>query len=118
MFQSTPNTENFQARYIITHPATGDLSCAEGKKYLTELKRRRVKEMEMLAYLTGKDVDEWKEDVSAVTDEESNSEATYATLMTNVEKLPRDKNGVPAGLIVFGAVMLASAGVMKWRGMI
>jgi hypothetical protein len=27
MFQVTPNKENYQARYIITHPASGDFSC-------------------------------------------------------------------------------------------
>ena len=26
-FQVTPNTENYQARYIITHPASGDFNC-------------------------------------------------------------------------------------------
>src|SRR5215204_2868465 len=31
-FQITPNKENFQARYIITHPATGDFNCDAGKK--------------------------------------------------------------------------------------
>ena len=34
MFQVTPNTENYQARYVITHPATGDFNCDAGKKYL------------------------------------------------------------------------------------
>ena len=59
LFQETANTENFQARYIITHPATGDLDCPEGKKYLDELKERRKDELEMLTYLTGKGVADW-----------------------------------------------------------
>ena len=59
MFQVTPNTENFQARYIITHPATGDFSCEAGKKYLQDLKQRRLDEMETLSYLTGKDYSDW-----------------------------------------------------------
>ncbi len=45
MFQETANTENFQARYIITHPATGDFTCAAGKEYLETLKtqtQRRI----------------------------------------------------------------------------
>ena len=37
MFQVTPNTENYQARYVITHPATGDLSCDAAKTYLKNL---------------------------------------------------------------------------------
>ena len=45
MFQVTPNTENYQARYIITHPATGDFNCDAGKKYLQDLRQRRKKEL-------------------------------------------------------------------------
>lgn len=59
LFQETANTENFQARYIITHPATGDLSCPAGKKYFDELKERRKDELEILTYLTGKGVADW-----------------------------------------------------------
>ena len=58
-FQETDGTENFQTRYIITHPATGDLSCPEGKKYLYELKERRKDELEMLTYLTGRGAADW-----------------------------------------------------------
>jgi hypothetical protein len=59
MFQETANNENFQARYIITHPATGDFNCQAGKKYLEELKKRRKNEIEMLAWLTGKGYGDW-----------------------------------------------------------
>jgi len=59
LFQETANTENFQARYIITHPATGDLNCPEGKTYLDELKERRKDELEMLTYLTGRGAGDW-----------------------------------------------------------
>ncbi|WP_431211271.1 hypothetical protein ACQ86N_36070 [Puia sp. P3] len=30
-FEETVNTSNFQSRYIITHPASGDFSCEAGK---------------------------------------------------------------------------------------
>lgn len=59
LFQATPNTENFQARYIVTHPAQGDFSCDAGKRYLKELKQRRSDEMEMLTYLTGRGYTDW-----------------------------------------------------------
>ena len=117
MFQTTPNTESFQARYIITHPAQGDLSCVEGKKYLKELKERRKKEMEMLAYLTGKDMYEWSDD-AAKTEEEQSPEAMYASIMPEVQQPPKGKNKLPTGLIVFSAVMLGSAGFLRWRGFI
>ncbi len=52
-FQVTPNNENFQCRYIMTHPASGDFSCDEGQEYLLELSNRRKKEVDELAALTG-----------------------------------------------------------------
>lgn len=53
VFLNTPNSENFQGRYIVRHPATGDLSCEEGQKYLKELRMRKKKELDELAALTG-----------------------------------------------------------------
>lgn len=52
-FQETPNRENFQARYIITHPAYGEFNCDAGKKYLQDVRQRRTKELQELAMLTG-----------------------------------------------------------------
>lgn len=80
MFQATPNTENYQARYIVTHPAQGDFNCDAGKQYLKDLKQRRADEMEMLTYLTGKNYNDW--DMNA--DEESAfvpAEASYASVV-------------------------------------
>lgn len=51
-FQITPNREHFQARYVIRNPATGDLQCEEGYKYLKELRKRRSKELLEMAALT------------------------------------------------------------------
>lgn len=79
MFQVTPNTDNYQARYIVTHPAQGDFSCDAGKQYLKDLKQRRADEMEMLNYLTGRNYNDWDLD----TDVESAfvpEEASYQTL--------------------------------------
>lgn len=53
MFQETPNRENFQARYVITHPAYGDLSCDEGRRYVLSTQQRRTRELQQLAMLTG-----------------------------------------------------------------
>lgn len=79
MFQVTPNRENYQVRYIITHPAEGDLSCAAGKSYLKDLKQRRKNELEQMVYLTGKNYENWD-----LAYEESNSNdaktATYASI--------------------------------------
>lgn len=56
MFEETPNRENFQARYVIHHPAYGDLQCAEGRTYVQNVLKRRGEELDELALLTGWDV--------------------------------------------------------------
>ncbi|MCB9170726.1 MAG: DUF2330 domain-containing protein [Flavobacteriales bacterium] len=53
LFQVTPDQQQFQGRYILTHPAQGDLSCSAGQDYLEDLYYRRKKEVDELATLTG-----------------------------------------------------------------
>ena len=108
MFQVTPNTDNYQARYVVTHPATGDFNCEAGKKYLKELKERRANELEMLTYLTGKDYSDW--DVVSETPDEKYvpAEASYAAIAPSVENKPqRDKGVLAATLGVMGLILLA-----------
>jgi hypothetical protein len=108
-FQLTPNTENFQARYIITHPAQGDFDCEAGKKYLKELKKRRQNELEILASLTGKGYDDWdvvttelKEDIPAV--------ASYKVISAQ----PQQRND--ESLVVIGALgVIGLIGVAVFR---
>ncbi len=59
-FQVTPNTETFQARYIITHPASGDFSCDKGQQYLRKLSAKRRGEVNELYALTGWNVEKYK----------------------------------------------------------
>jgi len=117
-FQVTPNTENYQARYIITHPASGDFNCAAGKKYLLDLKQRRKKELMELTYLTGTNINNWQEEAMAKNDEETNVSAQYATLLPQVKDEMENKAAMPAGIILFGMAMLGGAGLMRWKGMI
>lgn len=108
MFQVTPNTENYQARYVITHPATGDFNCEAGKKYLKELKQRRAEEMEMLAYLTGKGYSDW--DVVVDTPEEKfiPEDASYASITPNSKHKTNGNNGILfAAIGAIGLVTLA-----------
>ncbi len=56
LFQETANKEKFQGRYIITHPASGDLSCAEGQTYIKDLGKRRWNELYTYQWLTGRDI--------------------------------------------------------------
>jgi hypothetical protein len=89
MFEETANNENYQARYIITHPATGEFNCDAGKKYLHDLKERRKDELQMLTTLTGKNYSDW----DVVTNDEDKKlpdEISYKTANTENEK-PRKK---------------------------
>ena len=108
MFQVTPNKENYQARYIVTHPATGDFNCEAGKKYLKELKQRRADELEMLTYLTGKNYNDW--DVVSETPDEKYVpvEASYAAIAPSIERKPKRDTGVLFATIgVIGLISLA-----------
>lgn len=107
VFQVTPNTESYQARYIVTHPATGDFSCDAGKKYLKDLKQRRSDEMEMLAYLTGKTYKDW--DVVLNEEEEKfiPAEAGYASVAETITDQPKRNNTLLfATISVMGVVSL------------
>ena len=123
MFQVTPNTLNYQARYIITHPATGDFNCAAGKKYLQDLRQRRKKELMELTVLTGTNINNWQEEATAKNDEATNVSTQYATLLPQVKEDPdnyreKNKETMPVGILLFGAAMLGGAGLMRWKGII
>ena len=118
MFQITPNTETFQARYVITHPATGNFTCDAGKKYLQDLKKRRKNELVELTALTGKNIDTWQDDATAKNDEEDVAEAQYATLLPEVKGEMERENRSPAGIILMSVVALGSAGFLRWRGFV
>lgn len=52
-FQATANRENFQGRYILRHPYTGDMACPAGADYRRTLPERFEREAQTLARLTG-----------------------------------------------------------------
>jgi hypothetical protein len=114
-FQQTANTGNFQARYIITHPATGDLSCEAGKKYLKDLKARREDELKMLTYLTGKGYNDW--DVVVRTEEEKfiPTEDSYAAAAVANAKTPAGRESVVIAGIGFMGLLSAIGLVMRGR---
>jgi hypothetical protein len=116
VFQVTPNSENFQARYVITHPATGEFNCDAGKKYLKDLKQRRIDELDMLTYLTGKTYSDW--DV-VLSDEEKSvpAEAEYASLAPVVKDRGTSNNGIWfAGISIVGLVSLIGFRRKRNRG--
>lgn len=118
MFQVTPNKETFQARYIITHPATGSLSCDAGKQYLQQLRKRRKDELRELTALTGKNIDDWQDDANAKNDEEFVTEAQYAALLPEVRSDMDKENHSPAGIIFLAATILGTGGILRWKGLV
>ncbi len=116
-FQVTPNRENFQARYIITHPATGDLSCDAGKRYLQELKKRRRNELKELTTLTGKDISSWQDDVAAGDEEMNNKEVVYSALLKESKENNSGSDNSTAGILLLSMAVTGVAGLMKWKGM-
>ena len=57
MFQETGNRQNYQGRYIIRHPFTGESSC-NTDQYQASLRERQEREAQTLANLTGWDINE------------------------------------------------------------
>ena len=59
VFQETQDGQPFQGRYILRHPWNGTPEqCAEARPYFEELTRRREREAQTLASLTGWDIAE------------------------------------------------------------
>jgi hypothetical protein len=117
-FQVTPNQENFQARYIITHPANGSFDCAAGKIYVDELKQRRKKELKELTALTGTNNTNWQEinDMTQALGEPAG--AGYAALLNEMQKNSTDEKQWPGGFLLFAGITLALAGGIKLTGWI
>jgi hypothetical protein len=57
-FQQTGDRTNFQGRYILRHPWTGEAKCDAARAYLKSLDTRYRTEAENLASLTGWDIQE------------------------------------------------------------
>jgi hypothetical protein len=58
VFTETRDRQNFQGRYVLRHPFSGELTCPAGKQYIADLKRRRDVEATTLANLTGWPIEE------------------------------------------------------------
>ena len=56
VFQETGDRENFQGRFILRHPWTGDDRCDAAQAYRRELPKRYEKQAQSLASLTGWDI--------------------------------------------------------------
>lgn len=56
VFQETADRENFQGRYVLRHPWTGDDRCEAARTYRRDLGKRQEREAQTLASLTGWDI--------------------------------------------------------------
>ncbi|UCH26554.1 MAG: DUF2330 domain-containing protein [Trueperaceae bacterium] len=57
MFTVTDERENFQGRYIMQRPFAGELDCEAGREYVESVRERQEHEAQVLANLTGWDID-------------------------------------------------------------
>jgi hypothetical protein len=64
VFQETANQQNFQGRYVLTHPFKGETSCSAGKQYTRSLPARFEKEAQTLANLTSWNISEVRKKMS------------------------------------------------------
>lgn len=53
MFQETSNRQQFQGRYVLRHPYTGEMGCSAAQEYQRMLPARFERESQTLAKLTG-----------------------------------------------------------------
>ncbi len=109
-FMYTPNKENYQARYVINHPAEGDFSCTAGTEYLKKLKQRRKEELIQLQHLTGKTYSQYT--LASTTNEENsnvaNSDATYAKAAIGLQYTTNNSTNyglLALSLLAIGAII-------------
>ena len=119
VFQVTPNTENFQARYVVTHPATGSFDCDAGREYLNQLKSKRRKELRELVTLTGSTLNDYLSSTGFEDSDESPAAATtYAALAPTVNRDLNEKDNGSGALALFSLAMISGAAVLRWKGLI
>lgn len=95
-FQETNNKQNFQARYVINHPANNFTDCIEGKKYLETLIQHRKQELQELVSLTSWQIDGYSDYVSDYENilKKINTNTNNNNLFsnTNTENTPPNSN--------------------------
>ena len=65
IFQETGDRQNFQGRYVVRHPFSGQTSCNDEQyeQYRTSVRERQEREAQVLADLTGWDIDDIRKKV-------------------------------------------------------
>jgi hypothetical protein len=65
MFQETTDRSNFQGRYILRHPFTGEAKCSAGQDYARTLDVRFAQEAATMSTLTGWDIADIRKKMAA-----------------------------------------------------
>ena len=65
-FQSTGDRTNFQGRYIVRHPYTGEMSCSAANQYQRGVATRQEQEAQNLASLTGWNINDIRDKITFV----------------------------------------------------
>lgn len=102
-FHVTPNNEQFQARYILTNPATGDLTCEQGQIYCAKKVKERANELETLKELTSWNTLQYKDYVTEFYDKLEDPSLIYKVESEEKEEVappifPGDNNDPNKGL--------------------
>ncbi len=79
MFQETGDRSNFQGRYVIRHPFTGEANC-DISDYELQVQERQEREAQQLANLTGWDIDEIRERIPALANLEPEEEPWWVRI--------------------------------------
>ena len=90
VFQQTGDRANFQGRYVINHPFTGEMKCEKAGPYLTGVWKRQQEEAKNLAELTG-----WKLDDVKSALESLGSITLTATLRAGWRSCARYTRAIP-----------------------
>ena len=77
VFQETADRSNFQGRYILRHPWTGESKCEAVRQYTEAFRKRQQTEAETLARLTGWDISGIRKKMNLSEDFKSNDLKWY-----------------------------------------
>ncbi|MEZ4916398.1 MAG: DUF2330 domain-containing protein [Chitinophagales bacterium] len=106
-FQSTPNKQSFQGRYIMNHPVQEAITCKEAENYYLKVLDRRENELENLAYLTEWNTDKYDYYLKTYERKYERVKGDRGNFLP-VFKNPFNNNNTPNGtiMIVFLSVLL------------
>ena len=83
IFQETSDRSNFQVRYILRHPWTGQDDCAAATAYRQHLRERYEREAQTLATLTGWNIGEIRKAMNIVALPANDDKKWYQRLWSN-----------------------------------